>query len=761
MHNIKRLGLYFALMFVVSFGVLIYLGGEIYREAPPMPEKVVSTTGETLYTRADLDLGRQVWQTIGGQQNGSIWGHGGYVAPDWSADWLHREATALLDIWAKAEFGSEFNALGAGAQGALKARLVEAMRTNTYDPASQTITIASDRAEAIKQVAAHYVSVFSDDKATESLREQYAIRNNPVPNAEYRQAMTGFFFWTSWAASTNRPGNDITYTSNWPHEPLINNKPTSGAVLWSIASVILLIGGIGLLVWHHSKTKQEEHLEAPKADPLGGLKPTESMRATGKYFITVAALFVAQIILGGITAHYAVEGHEFYGIPLADIIPYSLVRTWHTQLGIFWIATAWLATGLYLAPALSGKEPKYQKLGVNALFGALLIVVVGSFVGEWFGVMQKLHPDMNFWFGHQGYEFVDLGRFWQILLFIGLMFWLFLVGRALWPALTDKSAAGNEQRPLIGLVFLSTVAIGLFYGAGLTWGKHTHLAMIEYFRWWVVHLWVEGFFEVFATAAISLIFVRLGLVRAKSASSAVLFATTVFLFGGILGTLHHLYFTGAPASVIAVGAMFSALEVVPLALVGFEAYETYRHTKAAPWVAKYRWPILFFVAVAFWNLVGAGLLGFFINPPISLYYIQGLNSTAAHGHAALFGVYGMLGIGLMLFCLRGLAANIEWNEKMLKGTFWLLNFGLVGMVFMTLVPAGIYQAVASIDVGYWYARSPEIIHSTVMETLVWLRVPGDIVFSLGAFVLALFVFGLAWKARARRVAAGQPAAAIE
>ena len=761
MHNIKRLGLYFTLMFVLSFGVLIYLGGEIYREAPPMPDKVVSTTGETLYTRADLDLGRQVWQTIGGQQNGSIWGHGGYVAPDWSADWLHREATGLLDLWAKAEYGAEFNTLGAGAQGALKARLVEAMRRNTYDPATKTITVSADRAEVIKQVAAHYVSLFSDDAASESLREQYAIRNDAVPNAAYRQAMTGFFFWTSWAAGTNRPNSDITYTSNWPHEPLINNKPTSGAVLWSIASVILLIGGIGLLVWHHSKTKQEEHLVPPTSDPLGGLKPTGSMRATGKYFITVAALFVAQIILGGITAHYAVEGHEFYGIPLADLFPYSLVRTWHTQLAIFWIATAWLATGLYIAPALSGHEPKHQKLGVNLLFGALLIVVVGSFVGEWFGVMQKLHPELNFWFGHQGYEYVDLGRFWQILLFIGLMFWLLLVGRALWPALTDKSEAAREQRPLIGLVFLSTVAIGLFYGAGLSWGQHTHLAMIEYFRWWVVHLWVEGFFEVFATAVIALLFVRLGLVRAKTASSAVLFATIVFLFGGILGTLHHLYFTGAPASVIAVGAMFSALEVVPLALVGFEAYETYRHTKAAPWVAKYRWPILFFVAVAFWNLVGAGLLGFFINPPISLYYIQGLNSTAAHGHAALFGVYGMLGIGLMLFCLRGLAGSIEWNEKMLKSTFWLLNFGLVGMVFMTLVPAGIYQAVASIDVGYWYARSPEIIHSTVMETLVWLRVPGDIVFSLGAGVLALFVFGLAWKARARRSRIGEAVAATD
>jgi nitric oxide reductase subunit B len=274
------------------------------------------------------------------------------------------------------------------------------------------------------------------------------------------------------------------------------------------------------------------------------------------------------------------------------------------------------------------------------------------------------------------------------------------------------------------------------------WGEHTHLSMVEYWRWWVVHLWVEGFFEVFATAVVALIFTKLGLVRADSANRAIVAETIVFLFGGILGTLHHLYFTGTPTSVLAVGAVFSALEVVPLTLIGLEAMQTWRKSRSVSWLQAYQWPILCFVAVGFWNTVGAGLLGFAINPPAALYYVQGLNMTAAHGHAALFGVYGMLGIGLMLFCLRGLFARSLHADRLLKPGFWALNVGLAMMVFMSLLPAGIYQAWASMAKGLWYARSPEIIHSGVMETLVWLRVPGDIVFAAGALFLAIYALRL-------------------
>jgi nitric oxide reductase large subunit len=252
-----------------------------------------------------------------------------------------------------------------------------------------------------------------------------------------RSAM--FFWWTAWAASTNRPGQEVTYTQNWPHEPLVGNTPTGSAVVWSVISFVLLLAGVGGMVWYFAAQERgPAYTELPTRDPLLGLEPTPSQFATVKYFFVVVALFVVQVGFGAIAAHYGVEGSGFYGIPFDQWLPYAVARTWHTQLGLFWIATSWLATGLYVAPTVSRYEPPGQRTGVNLLFIALLIVVVGSLLGEWLGIKQYLGKAW-FWFGSQGYEYVDLGRFWQILLFVGLCFWLGLMGRALRPALARRA----------------------------------------------------------------------------------------------------------------------------------------------------------------------------------------------------------------------------------------------------------------------------------------------------------------------------------
>ncbi|MCC2632220.1 MAG: norB [Ramlibacter sp.] len=741
-------------VFVLSFGALGFFGWQIYQSAPPIPKAVVSTDGQVLYTGEQVQRGQQVWLAAGGQQQGSVWGHGAYLAPDWSADWLHREAVALRDMRTKA-IAEDPAALSAAERGAVDAALKEEMRRNTYDAATGQVTVSAMRAQAIRQTADHYIALFGNDQTMTKLRSQYSMVENNVTEPADRKALAAFFFWTSWSASTDRPGETgLSYTSNWPHEPLVGNTLTASAAVWSMVSVILLLAGIAALLWLLGASKHEEEPRPPKTDPLAGVVATPSMKATRKYFFVVIGLMLLQIAMGIMTAHYAVEGNALFGIPLGEVLPYVTTRTIHTQVGIFWIATAWLATGLYLAPMLGGKEPKFQRLGVDFLFYALLAIVVGSTLTGWLGTLQRSGTDFSFWLGNQGLEFTSMGRVWQLLLFVGLILWAVLLGRALWPALKTPS----ESRGLIAMVFLSATCIAGFYATSLTWGQSTHYSMVEYWRWWLVHLWVEGFFEVFATAAIALIFTKIGLVRATSANRAIVAETIIFLTGGILGTLHHLYFTGTPTSVIAVGSVFSALEVVPLTLIGLEALQTWRRTQGVAWLQAYKWPVLFFVAVGFWNTVGAGLLGFAINPPASLYYVQGLNMTPAHGHAALFGVYGMLGIGLMLFCLRGLYARHLHADGLLKPAYWGLNIGLAMMVFLSLLPAGIYQAWASITSGLWYARSPEIVHSPVMEALVWMRVPGDVLFAIGAGFLALYGLRLL-RPGGRRQPASLPGAA--
>jgi len=740
--SIRRLWIIFGVSMVVMFGALLFFGVQIYQSKPPIPAAVRSASGQVLYTGADIERGQNVWQSMGGMQQGSIWGHGSYVAPDWSADWLHREAVSLRDGLAGTGPQNRFDALPEPDQARVGSILKHEMRTNSYDPRTGDITVSDQRATAIAATAAHYSDLFTNrTPADQQLRELYAMPQNAVLTPDEAHALTGFLFWTAWAATTDRPGDTITYTSNWPHEPLVGNTPTGAVFLWTFISIFVLLGGIGGLVWYYAREfdvwrRDIEPTEGfAAADILADATITPSMRATAKYFFVVTALFFAQVLLGIVTAHYAVEGQGLYGLPMAEYFPYAVTRTWHTQLAVLWIATAWLATGLYVAPLLGGREPKFQRFGVNFLFLSLLVIVVGSFAGEWLAINRHMGSGpMNFWFGDQGYEYLDLGRFWQIYLFIGLLLWTALVLRGLWPALQQKGG-----RSLVFLVVIATISIGLLFGTGLLYGQHAHISVMEYWRWWVVHLWVEGIFEVFATAIVAALFVKMGLVRVSVAATSVLLATIIFLGGGVLGTFHHLYFSGTPVAVIALGAVFSALEVVPLMVVGFEAYNRTKVEHQQDWQSVYKWPFAFFASVLVWNMVGAGLFGFFINPPLALYYMQGLNTTATHGHAALFGVYGMLGIGLTLFCMRGLSDPSRWSDKLLKTSFWCLNIGLAMMVFLSLFPAGLYQAYQSFTRDYAFARSAEVIHSPVMQALVWARVPGDLVFTVGVVAFSLFM----------------------
>jgi len=727
----KRLWVSFAVVFTISFAILGWIGTRIYQEMPPIPTKVVTTEGAVVVADGDVGRGQNVWQSLGGMEVGSIWGHGSYVAPDWTADWLHREAVFVLDDWANAEANKPYAQLSAEEQARYRGRLEDLYRKNTYDPASNTVTIPAVRARAFEACLKHYSGVFMGGNAA------YAIPEGSVSTPERMRQFASFIFWTSWTAAANRPNDKISYTHNWPHEPLVGNRPTGESVLWTGVSIIVLLAGICAMVWWYASQKAEDLPESlPKSDPLGQWASTSSQRATLKYFWVVSLLILVQITMGIITAHYGVEGDGFYGFKISKMIPYSVTRTWHVQLGIFWIATAWLAAGLFIGPLVSGKEPKFQALGVHVLFGALLVIVAGSMVGEWLSVQNKLSDANSFLWGHQGYEYVDLGRVWQILLFVGLLIWFFLVVRAVRPALKK----GGEHNPLLWLFLMSGAAIGLFYGAGLMWGQHTHLSIVEYWRWWVIHLWVEGFFEVFATTVIAFFFTRLGLIRPLFAAKAALLSATIFLAGGIIGTCHHLYFSGTPTVALAFGSVFSALEVVPLTLVAYAALDDIRRGQMTSWAKRYQWPIYFFVATAFWNMVGAGLFGFMINPPIALYYMQGLNTTPLHGHAALFGVYGMLGIGLMLVCLRAMSPGIQWRENWLRNAFWGMNVGLFTMCVGSLLPVGLMQTWASVDQGYWYARSTEFLGTPLMQNLRWLRVPGDTLFGIGALILVGFVF---------------------
>ncbi|MGK5084581.1 nitric-oxide reductase large subunit [Bdellovibrionota bacterium FG-1] len=719
---------------VIAFSVLIFGGAQISQNKPPIPGQILAADGKILATGEDIIEGQKLYLGRGGQHMGSVWGHGAYLAPDWSADALHRIAlvTAGIQRGLSVEQAAHFEqkdleALSAGDRGKVEAEVKAELKTNRYQGEMDSLTLSGGQTAAFSALTSYYTQLFSQGNRL------MAIASNTVKNAEEGRLLTTFFFWTAWAAGTNRPGLDYTYTANWPFDPLAGNRPLPSALVWSIFSVILLIFGIGAALFVYVRTGYLDE-EKPQLVAFETPHPTSSQKVTLAFFVVVMLLFLVQTILGSLTGHYAVEGNALWGFDMSNIAPYTLTRTWHVQLSVFWIATAWLATGLFIGPFVSGKEPKHQALLSSILLGALFVVVVGSLTGTYLGVTGRISGFLGFLFGHQGYEYIELGRVWQIGLIAGMILWLVLVYRSIAPALKAEKDAGG----LTHLLLYAAVSIPVFYSVGLFYHPGTHMSVADYWRWWVVHLWVENFFEVFATVTLAFILSRIGAVRAKVALTTVYFSIVLYLGSGIIGTFHHLYFSGSPLFITALGASFSALEVVPLSLLGFEVFSNLKLLKAGGAAYAYKWPIWFFIAVAFWNLVGAGVFGFLINPPIVLYYAQGLNTTPIHSHAALFGVYGFLAIALMLFSMRHIVKPSSWNEKLLKFSFWALNLGLMGMILISLVPAGFYQLMESIRHGIWYARSPAVTASEFIHTVTWLRIGPDIVFLAG--VLALFVF---------------------
>jgi nitric oxide reductase subunit B len=728
-----------ALVFLFGFFVLGLLAYRTYEAEPPVPARVVAPDGRTVYTRADVRRGQQLFLRYGLMQYGSIFGHGAYLGPDYTADYLHRSALIVRD-----RYGGERSDVA-------RQRTVEEFRTNRYESDSDTVQVSAAQAGAFDELRRHYGRFFGPESNDNGLRPE-AITDED----EIRQ-LTAYFAWSAWAASTERPGHNYTYTNNWPPEPLVDNQPTANVIVWSVLSLIALLGGIGLLFgafgrWRGLGWQGREQATLSFRNP-GDVALTPGQRATAWFFFVMAALFLVQTLVGAASQHYRAEVADFFGINLAAWFPFNLMRTWHVQLAIFFVATSYLAAGIFLAPMIARREPRRQALLAFGLLGALALVVGGSMLGELFGIHGWTTGAAE-WFGNQGWEYLDLGRFWQILLSVGIFAWVFMLWRVLRTRLR-REHHGNMP----WLFFFAALAIPVFYAVGLLARDDSTFTVADFWRFWVVHLWVEDFLELFTTVMVAYLFVLLGVVRERVALLVVYLDIILYSVGGVIGTMHHLYFSGAPAEHMALGAFFSAAEVIPLTFLTVEAWSFVqlgaRQEAQSATPFPHRWAVMFLVAVGFWNFLGAGIFGFLINLPIVSYYEIGTALTANHGHAAMMGVYGMLAVGLSLFCLRYLIPGDRWPDGMARLSFWSLNIGLAWMSFATLFPLGMLQLYESVNVGYYEARTLEFLTNDTNALIEWMRLPGDVLFIAGGVVPLLYITWLGIRHTVPRVTMDQ------
>ncbi|EZV18431.1 hypothetical protein U925_01503 [Staphylococcus aureus 12S00579] len=746
----KRLVKVLLTILVIVFSILLVGGWYIFKNEAPRPTKIVDQQGHMLVTKGELISGQAIYEKYGLTDYGSYLGNGSYLGPDYTAEALHHYLIGMRKYYAQDIYHKQLHKLNHVEIAVVKDKVMKEIRINRYSEKEDQLVLTPGQVYGLKYLQDYYKKEFVNNPKQVGLNENmikqfqnddYMVAGNKIEH------LSQFFFWGAWLSSTDRPGKTFSYTNNWPYDVDAGNTLPSAGILWTAISVTLLIAGLAFIIYIQKryefdmKPTYESERELPKIEVDS--KITDSQRKVGKYLVVVMLLFLVQILLGELLAHYYVE-NKFFGIEIQRLFPFNIVKTWHVQLVIFWVATTWLAAGIYIVPKVLGNEPKKQGVLVDILFWALIIVVMGSMIGEWSHILGWI--DSHWWlFGHFGWEYIELGKFWQILFIVGMVLWVIILCRGFLPAIRNKVQVNHDKRHLLTLLFVGAIAIPLFYLASLFIMPNSHVTFADYWRWWIVHLWVEGIFEAFAVVLIGFLMVNMKLTTIETTIRALYFQLILLLGTGIVGMGHHYYWQGDHSIWLALGSCFSALEVVPLCLLIWEAYTHYRLYKKSDIAFPYKGTFIFLASTGLWNAIGAGALGFLINTPAVNYFEHGTQWTAAHAHGSMAGVYGMFSIAIALYVFKNITKKEFWTpkvEKWIKISCWALNVGLAGMVFVTLIPVGYIQLKDGLEDGYWHSRLTSFYEQPLVKAIMWGRMPWDIIFTVGVIILVvIFIRG--------------------
>jgi nitric oxide reductase subunit B len=726
--NPKKWWIPFTIIFSISFSGVLLIGYETYNDAPPLPS-FLTERSEMVFTNNDILKGQSIFQKYALMDYGSMFGDGANRGPDFTAQALHQTAVYMNEFYQDQAGTTELEQLGVSEKVKIE------LKRNRYEEKTNSVILSDAQLYALVRLREFYVEFFSGRNADSFQPAGYFENDKEIED------LATFFFWGAWVCSTERPGETYSYTHNWPYDPQAGNNPESPVIVWTIIGSLGLIIGLGTVLYYHGRfDKLDDNTFINNASPLMTSKgvdkfiPTASQRATYKYFYAAILLFLVQVLAGVLTVHDFVGFTVFFGYDLRELLPITVTRGWHVQLSLLWISACWIGASFFVIPFLSPNEPKNQKRFINIIFQLIVVLVVGSVVGIYGGPMGIFQN--WYWFGNQGWEYLEPGKLWQCILFLVFALWFVALYRALRPVITLR-----QPWALPNWLVYATFSILVLLISGFIATPKTNFVIADFWRWCVIHMWAEAFFEVFTTVLVGYFMVLMGLVSKESATRVIYLATLLFLGSGLLGISHNFYWNGKPVATMALGSVFSTLQVVPLILLTLEAWRFRRLPQLAsanikngnghPPMFGMMDIFLFLVGVNFWNFFGAGVLGFIINLPLANYYEHGTYLTVNHGHAALMGVYGNLSIAAVLFCCKLLTEPEHWKSKLVKVSFWSINSGLILMVLLDLFPAGILQFNAVATKGLWFARSAEFIEQDIFQILTWLRSIGGSIFLIG------------------------------
>ena len=710
------------------------IGFQTYVDAPPLTV-FEHENGKVMFDQKTIERGQEVFHKYALMQYGSFFGDGAQRGPDFTAEALHLQSVYIIEYY-KNQFEKTNNRqVESNEMFQFQEKAKNDLKENRYD-ADKNIILVNDAQEyAWDHMQDYYVTKFTTPPAVRG-----GALENLLTNENEIKDLTAFFYWGAWVCSTVRPGSDFSYTHNWPYDPGAGNTPTSPVILWSVLGLLAFVLVCGIVLYYigqynqiSSKFFKPATRDLFNEERVEKFKPTVTQKATYKFFFVAILLFFLQVSSGLITLNDFVNWIGYLGITIADSVPVNISRSWHLMLSLYWITTCWIASSIFILPILSKMEIPGQLRLINTIFVMLVILVGGSLLGMVLGPLG-LMGKWWYWLGHQGWEFVDFGKLYQVLLMVIFIFWGIVVYRGIKPALIKK-----QPWNLPNWILYSVIGIPVLFLSGFVAKPDTNFVIADFWRWMVIHMWVEAFFEVFITIIVSYLMVLMGLVSRQAAIRVVYFATILFLGTGLLGISHNFYWNAKPVATMALGSVFSTLQFVPLILLTVEAFRFKNLPKLAVSGVEHKnlgnfgFPEVFkfLIAVNFWNFFGAGVLGIIINLPIMNYFEHGTYLTVNHAHAALMGVYGNISLAALIFASRLTIKPKFFKPKVVNFSFWSINIGLMLMVVLDLFPAGSIQFKAVVEKGLWFARSTDFIDYGIFNSLTWLRGIGATVFFLG------------------------------
>ncbi len=729
---------------VVMVSALIFYTANLGKETPPIPDQVVSVNWEVLYSSGDIAQGKGYFQEFDLMDWGTFLGMWAYIGPDFSTDFFHNRAVFLYNYYGQKNFwlwykdktvDKKWNVVSVKSQGLMNPAQVWAIKEIVKADFKHTL-LKKDKVVYSEGSALAYKD--NVKKLVEELVNWDKSRAYPggFITEEEAKKIAAYVDWSQLVVSSPRYNKKTwevlnrTWSNNWPNEPLVdqdlswNNHVVSlweFLLLWPFSILVVILG-------YNFFFKPDDRKDLEK--PLKVTKLFQSQKNLIWIVPIIALLIVVQMTLWGYLAHVYVDPSQWFTFPwLENIInipqswlPFNAIRSIHTQLAILWIAGSWLVWGLMIVPWVAWKDHKFPWL-VHILFAAIVVVVVGSVVGLYMWATWML-PDTWFWLGNEGRELVNLWRVWDFWVVAWLVIWFLMIVSVL-----KKASVKN---PLAATIVWSAFAIaGLYVAWMIPFQKiMPNFTVDDFYRWWVIHLWVELTFELFAVWVISFFTVSLGLVSQKSAVRLMVFELLLVMLSGTLWVGHHYWWQGLDKHWIAIGWIFSALEPVPLVLLIAEAWNNYREKTFGGKEFEFGTVFMWISGSAVLNFIWAGWLGMVINTPTINYYTHGTYLIMPHGHVALLWAFGYIAIAFLYLFVRSYVASkgMQWKTKLANTSFWLLTIWVLLFAIPTLL-IWFHQWAVSFNEWYYFTRLHEIL--APMTSWMWFRIIPDTMMILG------------------------------